>query len=87
MAYSDGDIVMWIRNRLVTQYGESPGVDFVDRLAEIAEKLGTTLEVAELDGEPYYMTFPREHIIDGGAFVYVMKSKLPEHYPKKRKGK
>lgn len=38
MSYSDGDFLMWIRNRLVNVYGESPNTDFVLRLQQISEK-------------------------------------------------
>lgn len=35
---SDKDFLLWIADRLVEVYGESPNVDFVLHLREVAEK-------------------------------------------------
>lgn len=87
MSYSDGDLVMWIRNRVVNTYGESPLTDFVQRLTEIGEKLGADFGPIDIDEPSTCLMVPREHIIDGGEFFYVMKRNMPEVFRQKRKGK
>jgi hypothetical protein len=37
---TDAQFLTWIRDRIVYVYGESPNVDFVLRLGEIAERNG-----------------------------------------------
>lgn len=87
MSYSDGSLVMWIRNRLVNVYGESSKADFVTRLEEIATKLGTEFGPDNVDEPSQYMMVPREHVIDGTDFVYIMKRNLPDQLGGKRKRK
>lgn len=85
MTYSDGEFLMWMRNRLVNSYGESTSTDFVQRLEQIAQLLGTGFGPIDSDELSYYLMVPRHRVIDAPEFIYVMKRDMPEEFRKKRK--
>lgn len=72
---SDAEIIEWIADRLTTVYGESPNVDFVQRLREVKTAEQAQQRIDELEIKIKWL----QSVINNAM--------LPEGYEIKQRGK